>query len=251
MPYPVEASEADGFTPDSLRNIPTPPKFMFRTATNRDERAFRKYLLEEGLVSHGIPEIREAVKAGFKDGWSPESYDKGVVRLQLYWEALDYAEKNSQPLVFDEAEAKQLEALTREIVQHWRPVRVMVAENETFKEMIAKIAISMYCIGWQGIDLTYRREANVVPLDLVDDLESKMLSIEQANANCEGVENGLSFTELSIHALNAMKLTRDEEKNSSSLLPNDSTQEPLANGKDSTTASTSPASEPSTSEPSA
>lgn len=250
MPYPVEATETDGYTPDSLRNIPTPPKFMFRTATNRDERAFRKYLLEEGLVSHSVHSIRDSLLAGFKDGWSPESYDKGETRLKVYWEALDYAEKEGQPVVFDEAEAKQLEALTREIVQHWRPVRVMVAENETFKEMIAKIAISMYCIGWQGIDLPYRREANVVPLDLVDDLESKMLSIEQANANCEGVENGLSFTELSIHALNAMKLTRDEEKNSSSLLPNDSTQEPSGNGKEATTASKSQA-KSSTSEQSA
>lgn len=256
MPYPVEASEISEFTPACLRNIPNPPVFKFRTVTHRDKRMFRQTCITEGLVSHSVADIREAILEGFREGYTPESFATGEPRLRAYWEAVDHANKERQDLVFDKAEQDQLEELTRDIVRSTHRVREMVAENATYQDMIGKIAISIFCSGWSGVGLAYERKANMVPLDLIDDLEDKVLALVRANQGVEGVPTddaliGLPFLELCAEAASAMRVTGDEEKNSSSQSSSDANPAPSEAGKALTTAEKSKASEPSTSEPSA
>lgn len=250
MPYPVEASEVDSFTPSSLRNIPTPPAFKFRTVNHRLKRAFRQTAKVEGLEYHSLNDIRDCILEGFKANYTPESYEQGEPRLKAYWEAVDHALKEREKLQMSEAEIAHANALISAIVESWLPARVMLAQLDTYNEMIGKIAISVFCIGWSDLNVTFKREADVIPLETVDDVEDALAAAEAQNAKADGVLKGLAFIELCNHALSCLGLAKEEEKNSSSLSPNDLTQELSADGKEPTTALSSTELEPSTSEPS-
>jgi hypothetical protein len=213
MTIPAEASEIEDFTPASLANLPSPPVFKLRPATGREWRKYQYIMRAEGLTYHSKDDIRSEMLRALASLYSEEQAGEATARLRSFWALVD---QNGEPAP---AEAAGVDDLVARLTREWPPLARIGADNIRFVEESMSIAVSMFVVGWSGLDLPYRREDGRMPLSLVDELEDKLKSIEQAALvdKVEGVTRpGVAFAELCNAAHSRLHLTEDEVKNSSS-----------------------------------
>lgn len=218
---PVESSEIEAWQPPSLANLPAPPVFKLRAASGREMRKYQYVMQVEGLEYHSMDAIRGEVLVALKALYTPDLFEASAARLRSFWALLDQNAKaaNGGKVEPDPAEEEAVNDLVERLTREWRPLARMGADNMRFVEESLRIAVSMFLVGWSGLDLAYRREDGRVPLGLIDELEEKLQAIErQAKADqVEGVGRpGMAFIELCNAAQKRLRLTEDEEKKSSS-----------------------------------
>jgi len=238
---PLSADEIVSYTPSSLANVATPPVFLLRPVTPRDARAFRRACMVEGLVYHGVDEVREELLRGLKRHWN--EYEEAKARIQQVWDAAD------QDAEVPPEELEAIAALQRSIGRMHKPLALMTADNVDFNDMAPRIALTLFVVGWQNIDVVYRREAGLVPVETVDALEVAVTAIEKKAVadKVEGAASGLAFTQLWAHVLTTMNLTNGERQDFQS--PSSSASTPIASttaGPDSTNGSSGAAPTPKT-----
>lgn len=231
MSLPVETSETTEFTPESWANIPNAPTFKFRTAGFDEQRKLEDQLRRKRIFNHGVADVRAAMIDGIRLNWSPDEAEAAEQLLHGYWEEADAAERDKTALEIEPARLASINSLEAKVARLHEPLAEMSADIVTFREFWPMVAISQLLNGWTGIDLPYRREGGFVPLETMDALSRKVRAYEAAQSGVDGVIPGLGFVQLSIHAIGLMDLTKDEEKNSSSPSPGETTPEPLGDGK--------------------
>lgn len=221
--YPVEGGELVEYTPDSLANIPVPPKFFLRPVTERDRRRLRKLSIQEGLCSHDTDALREETLRGLKELWTEEVYAEQEGRMRAFWEASDqYGEEMEgveEPPAFDHPDLKWMLELSQRVTRAWPPLLKMAADNDEYQSTWPKLIASITIAGWRDLDVRYERVEGVVTLDCMDGLESKLAELEdEALANkVEGtIGQGLAFVQLITRSIQMFTVDKDEEKNSES-----------------------------------
>lgn len=213
---PVEAGELEHFTPDSLKNVAVPPVFLLRSADGREWRKFQFIMRSEGLEYHGKEAFREETLKALKHLWSEADYEPNAARLRNNWAMIDQEMQPPAP------EAEAMAELTTRLAREWRPLAQMAADNMRYVEESMKIAISMFCVGWTGMDVGYGREDGRVPLAKLDEVEERLSAMEK-EALAGKIEDvgapGTAFVQLSNAAYSRLHLTETERKNSSSPPP--------------------------------
>jgi len=237
MAVPLTAGETENFTPPSLANLPTPPVFILKTATQRAWIAFQDGLadfpgLDKPLIFHGQEAMREEMLRGLNTLYVGEAVAAAKARLQETWQILDqvqeYEKPEDAPMPPDEAMA-EMSNLADELTREWAPFRRMAADNLRWSRDAPRIAIGMFVAGWSGLTIPYERQAGVVSLLHVDRLAEELSKLEQdaRGSNITGVgKDGTAFLELGNEAFSKLNLTETERKNSSSPSPSSSPPEP-------------------------
>jgi len=228
--YPHEAGEVEEFTPASLRNLPCPPVFLIRPATPRDKRRIDKLVIKEGLSFHSNDLIRDAMLSGLKAQWSDDIYLVQEGRIKAYWDAIDqyakqYAGAADAP-EFKHPDDADMKTLTSRIFKVWPPLCEMAADNAEFNEVWPTLTAAVLLIGWTGIDVPFRREANQVSIDDLSDLGEALADLEREHAGgtIESIgEPGTAMNELCARCASAIYITKGEEKNSVSPSPSPET----------------------------
>jgi hypothetical protein len=223
MAVPASTREIESFTPPSLKNLPVPPDFLLRPADGRELRAFEYRLMAEGLQTHDTDAFRAEMLKALEALYSPDQFAEAKARLVSFWALCD---QNGKP---EPDEAAAISDLTGRLIKAWRPLSAMAADNKRFQDECGRIAVSMFCIGWTGIETPYSREQGFVPLGKIDAVELDLAGLEKkARENkVEGVgSDGTAFMQLATAAYLRLALTWDEEKNSSSPPPS----RPVLNG---------------------
>lgn len=228
---PLEASEELVFQPKAFANLGDAPCFTLRAATTRDKRYHRRLHLEENIVSHSQDAIRAEILRGLKALWSTNDYEQHEAILTDYWAALD--DYNQQRAEHEKAQASEkkpekfpdfaydmeirvaCEQLTKKVVEAWRPVRSMVADNADFDELTAPAMIAVVVKSWIGLGINAERERGYLTLAGAQALEEALADFEEAH----GIERGSAWTELFVACTNRMYLSEDEQKNSASPSP--------------------------------
>ncbi|HEX5183585.1 MAG TPA: hypothetical protein VFW19_10595 [Allosphingosinicella sp.] len=227
---PAEGSELELFTPPCLANVAEAPVFKLRPATKRAMRDYRYAMQVEGLQYHSKEAIRAEALRALEALYSPEQF--AAVRGVL----LDAWLRTDQNIPLAAAEQAEIDDLTSRLIKAWKPLAVMSADNRQFFDESLRIALSLFLIGWSGLDLAFRFEMNRVPLDLLDEVEEALRAIE-AKAIGDKVAGvgaeGLAFLQLCTAAQGKMGLSKEQEKNSDS----PPSSQPVPNG--STTPSSS------------
>ena len=236
MAVPLTADEMENFTPPSLANLPSPPVFILKTASQRAWIAFQDALadypgLDRPLIFHSQDVMRAEMLRGFDTLYVGEAVAAAKVRLRETWQLLDMAEQADDPEAVEQpspAALAEMAELAAGITKEWSPLRKMAADNLRWSRDAPRIAVGMFVAGWSGIDLPYEREEGVVSLVHIDKLAEVMgvIEAESRAANIVGVgANGAAFRELSNEAFGRLNLTETERKNSSSPSPSPSSPE--------------------------
>lgn len=246
---PLEASEELVFTPKAFANLGSAPSFVLRAATARDKRYHRRLHLEENIVSHTAEAIRAEILRGLKSLWSAETYDQHAEVLTAFWAAQDdydqqrglhAKEQEGLPedkrvkfpeFDYDPEIREACEELTRKVIEAWRPVRSMVADNADFAELTAPAMVAVVLKSWRGLQVKVTRERGYLTL-------SGAMAIEEALGDFEeqhGIVRGSAWTELFVACTRRMYLDEAEAKNSASPSPSD-TPQPVSNPIETTAA---------------
>lgn len=232
--YSAEGGELVEYTPDSLANLSTPPKFFLRPVTERERRRLRKIAIQEGIRSHDVAKLREETLNGLRELWSEEVFAQQEGRLRAFWDAFDQYEMEivgqDNPEPFEHPDKPQMIELSERITRAWPPLLRMAADNNEWDETWPKLIASLTIAGWRDIDLRYERAEGVVSLDCLVDLESALEAIEaQAlDDHVDGVVgHGTAFLQLVTRCIRMFTVSKAEEKNSvspskSSTTPNTS-----------------------------
>jgi hypothetical protein len=207
-----EKSEFELFKPDSLKNLAEPPAFKLRAATGREMRDYRRIMRVEGLIYHAKEELRDEMLRALRALYDPATFETSASRLRSLWALIDQEGK------VDEQEQADLNELVGRVTREWRPLRQMASDNEEFAEQSLTIAVSLFLVGWTGIDLPYRMEEGRTPIALIEKVGEKLREIEEKAAadKVEGVSPGLAYLQLCLAAQRHLGLQGDEEKNSDS-----------------------------------
>lgn len=251
MTYPASTRETEAFTPESLTHMTTPPSFRIKPASEADKRALGKLLITENLRSHPVPMIREETLRGLRAGWSEEDFAANEGRIRAYWDAYDQHVEATRdapdPAPFHHDDAEAMEALSKQVYEAWPPLRAMAADNADYDATWPSVILSVMLTGWKNLDVKFRREAGIIPLDTIARIRKQLEKLERD----EGVPEGIAFMQLCAKAAGLFGLTGDEEKNSASpspsaKTPTTSTTDGPENAGTSSTASASSTETPAT-----
>ncbi|HEY0148659.1 MAG TPA: hypothetical protein VGB70_06605 [Allosphingosinicella sp.] len=189
--------ELEAFTPPTLTELPDPPIFLLRPADGRGRewRTYQHLLRSEGLRFHSAPTIRAEVIRAVEALYDAEQAADVTKRLQAAWALTDKGEE------VEPAEAAAIDDLVERLTREWRPLSAAGADNMRFQDDALRIALSMFLMGWRGIDLPYRRVDGRAPLELLDQLETKLEEIDAA---------GLAFAELTTAAYRRLRLEEEQ-----------------------------------------
>lgn len=220
MAAPASIDEIEDFTPACLANVPVPPVFKLRPAGGREIRKYEFLLGAAGLRGYQPADFRDEIRRALPNLYDPEQAARSREKMEAYWALSDQTGGKVDPK--EEADVNEF---VRRAMSAWPPLARMAAEAKRYGDESARIAASMFIVGWTGLDLEYRREDAVVPLELIDEIEFKLNEIEQEAIRAkvkDVVLPGVAFSQLVVACVTRLFLTKAEEKNSSS--PPSSTQ---------------------------
>lgn len=244
---PVSATELETYSPGSFANLEPKPTFRLRPATPRGKRRYSQALLEEGLRFHSDAAVEAEVIHAMRMLWAgdPDQLAANEARIRAFNETLRQAAKDPTVEV-DPVEAQTILLSVAQLTDAWPMLRRMNADNARFNADAPKIALAQFLAGWSNVDLPFRLENGVVPLEVLDQLEETLDAIE-ARALADRVEGvtGAGFTELTLKALGLLGLDGSAEKNSASPSSQSDTPNGSTEGGSETTASEASAEQPS------
>lgn len=232
--YPVEASEIQRYTPESLANLPSPPVFLIKPATRREKRLHQRLILESGLSRHTDASIREEMIRGLAELWSPDQFAEYEPRIRDYWNALDQWLARVAKLppeerikeVFEHPDQVAVDEVISRIYKIWQPLLVMVADNIEFREQAPMLTLSCMLTGWEHVGTPFVLTGNFVPLDTIEDIADWLGKLEADHQDIEGVQaSGTAFAQLTLETGKALMLSEEERKNFDSPSPTPSSQD--------------------------
>lgn len=213
MAVPASADELERFTPRSLANLPVPPVFLLRPASEEDFRDYQYLLIERGCRSYTVDDFRaEALKA-VEHLYDAESAATAREKMESHWALLDQGGKP------DPVEAEHFRVFEERLVDNWEMLAIMRSRAAKSLEEANRAAACMFIMGWSGLSTPYSREMGAVPPTKIAALQRELIELEERGAadKTEGVAKpGTAFMELCAAAFMRMAVSRDEEKNSSS-----------------------------------
>jgi hypothetical protein len=176
-------------------------------------------LAVEGLVSHDQDSVRAEIMRALAALYSPDLFASNSAKLQNIWAMLD------QEISIPPDEFTGFLELMDAVGRAWEPLRRMLADISRFNDDAPKLAVALYLSGVSNLDVAFRLDGGVVPLEALDEIEAALLTVEtKAVADkVAGVEPGTAFQELAATALSQLRLTKAEEKNSDGPSPSSST----------------------------
>lgn len=228
MAVPVEAAETTVFIPESLKEPmgDFAPKFIFKSPTERDLRRFRQLVQDDGLEQFDDEEFNAEKLRAIQIYWSPETaqkYTETFTTILL---------KIKQGLEVTEDEKVWITQLDEELFQVHRELRVMQRKSTEAAEYIPRHALAVYLIGWENLDVAMKRAGGIIPEETVGQITRALSRL--GKEHCP-VAPSVPMLELLEAAVKAIRLNRDEEKNSpapsqNSSNPDASGQTPLKDG---------------------
>lgn len=222
---PVEASEVLAFTPPSLANIENPPVFRLRAVSGRDKRFQTRLYRELGLQTHGDEAFRREILTGLKALWTEEDFDKHSPIIKAYWEAQDdfALQAKDEPDLKWEYDADLetgIKTLIEKVIRSHEPLRLMLADNAEFGDMMFIVVVAVALIGWSNFDVKLVKDRGYITTDCVEAL------MERLGRMCEdaGESRDAAWLELAVAATQRQNLGAEEEKNSASPAPSVTSQ---------------------------
>jgi hypothetical protein len=218
MTVPVESSEIQDFTPESLKNLgDAAPKFRFRAVTERHVRRYRALCVDDGLTYNTDSTLFAEQIEAVETLWSSETAQPMISKMRLI------AENAKQDIPNSDDDAKWSKALAEQLMENWPRLRVMKRQNIEFMEYSPRYALSAFLQGWKGIDVPFRLDAGFVPVDDIPKIGRALQKIEES-AIADKIEGvgflhkgetlaGMAYFELGSYALGLTNLDEDEEKN--------------------------------------
>lgn len=216
---PLTEDQIEDFTPNSLVNVAPKPVFRFRAATEKDTQRYSYALDVEGLERFTEEQVRGEVLRVLRKEWTEDTFNRESQRLETAWALMD------QKLPLDPDEQAAILKLTVDCMEVSPTLRMMNAKNKRFNNEAPALALGLFLAGWKNLETPFRLEAGQVPYGTLSALRKEIFALEERAAadKVEGVNPGLAFMELSLHAFSLMSLTKDEEKNSSAPSPSSET----------------------------
>lgn len=225
MTIPVERSETEEFTPQSLKDKmgDDAPVFRLKSPTEREQRAFRRRTRQMGLTAYPDEAFFDEKLLAIDLYWPPEVASEYRMKL------VELAEKERQSIDLSPPEQAWLRKLNRELFDAHDELRAMEADQKEFHEYVPLVAIATYVSGWSGFDASFVLDAGFLSWKSVAAIRKELDRL--GSEHCPDTPS-LPFLELYGRALQLNSLTGDEEKNSPS------PSQPTASQDASTTATT-------------
>lgn len=197
---PLDATEVEPFTPDSLKEADNAPVFKLNAAIRRDRRRLRRLAILEGGITHTEEELREELLRACEKMWDADTAAKEVPRLKEYFEAVDQhriahkewskeaeaIEKANADLpkpkqktvpdapAFHHPDSEEVEALEASVRREWRPLREMIADNDAGTQVYPLCVCAVVLGGWSGLKTPFRRTADGVPMETMEELADEL-----------------------------------------------------------------------------
>lgn len=225
---PLEAGATLAFTPECLKHLDDAPVFYLRAATWR-EKSFRTELSREyHLTRYTEKEVRAEILNGVRALNGEEKYDELSTRLTEYWQALDdfalqRQEDSSLKWEVDPEVEQAIVDLIESVNSNWRPVGKMNRANGKFDDYFALFTIATTVLRWTGFDVKRELEEGYLSLDCANAISERLFAVG-TKADPENAR--LPFIELYLACLGRYRLDREEEKNSVSPSPSETSPEP-------------------------
>lgn len=219
---PISSDQIEKWTPESLRNAPTPPVFLFQPVTHRHKKAFETALVEEGITFNQTDAVRDAIFKALESLWTPELYERESARLRQAFDNMDAG------IIISDEDQEHVNDLIQRVQAVSPTVGRMVAQNMRFHSETPKVAVSLVLVGWIGLDTKYQRAGMTIPMETMDALAAEILLLEHRLMG-DGIkfdgqsEPGTAFMELSLKAFQSLDLTGAERKNSVAPSPSGAT----------------------------
>lgn len=223
MTIPVESSEVEAYTPESLINLPNPPSFRLRAPDERTERRFRRMMTEEGVTAHTVSEFIAEQDAAISILFDEESARPLLEKFRSVRALLDQGSELS------DEDAKWFSELESRLWDNHKPLRVIRADNEDFEIVLRSFTVATIVKGWKDFDLPFALDAGFIPVLTVPKIAKQLSQIETqaANDKIDGIgAPGTAFLELISRCLVQSRLTETEEKNLPSPSPTSANPEP-------------------------
>lgn len=228
---PLEASELLPFTPASLKNIENAPSFTLRATTPRDRRFHQRRFVEEGVSRHDGAAIRAEILVAIKHLSGDDGYAKIAPALKDVWEARDQFElqRADEPdLVFeyDQEILDGADLAVNKVMKQWPPLRMMVADNIDFNDMVPLVVASVVVNSWTGLKVPREIDRGYLTTECITAVKDALDKFEADNQELYDLEPGTAWAELFGACAMRMALDKEEAGNSASLSPSGTSPEP-------------------------
>ncbi len=218
MAIPVESSEVQEFTPDSLKETmgDDAPVFRLKAASERCIRRFRQLVADDGLETFSAEEFNAEKLRAIDLYWSDDVAQSYKDKLKAI------IEKQKQDIDLSDEEVAWADQLDEELYGNHRPLNVMRRKAGEFQQYSPRHTISTYVTGWKGLDTAFRLDAGVIHPEAVSALENELEKLGKKHT--PGTPH-LPFLELFAECGKRINMDEDEEKNSPAPSQNSSSPE--------------------------
>lgn len=216
MTIPVEASEIETFTPESLLPMgDAAPVFRIKAPSERCLRRVRTLCGDDGLETFSEGAFLAEKFRALKLHW-PERGEEYATTLRGLLAKLD------QGIELDPAEALWIDDLDDKLFEAHAPLRVMRRKVRDYQEYVPRHVLRVYLAGWSGLRTEPAFEAGILTEDCIVRMIREM---ERLGAKHSPDLPAKPFLDLYAAALSRINLDEDEEKNSPAPSPDSSSRD--------------------------
>ena len=242
MGIPVESSEIQAFTPESLKETmgDSAPVFHIKAPSERAVRRFRQLIGDDGLEIFSQGQFDAEKLRAIDMYWSED------IARQYKDQFKTLLEKQKQNIDLTEEELAWLSRLEDQIYDLHSDIKIMARKTGEFKLYSPRHAFAAYITGWDNLDVPFRLKAGVVDADTITAMTKALERL--GKKHCPDAP-GLPFVELYADVGKRLNMDEDEEKNSPAPSPDISSPDASTASvpKDGASTAESAAAKPSTS----
>lgn len=207
MTIPVESSEVEDFTPQSLKDAmgDDAPVFRLKAPSERCVRRFRQLIGDDGLEFYTDADFAAEKLRAIDLYWDEQTAASYKGQFQTIQEKL------KQVIDLTAEELEWSNQLDEQLFEVHRPLNVMARKTGEFQRMSPRYALAVYLAGWTGLKVPFRMEGGVIP-----DATIAALEREVGRLGKEHCPESASrpYLELYLATGSRLNLNADEEKNS-------------------------------------
>lgn len=206
---PVERSEIEWFTPDSLKDAlgDDAPAFRLKAPSERCVRRFRQLCEDEGLEHFSDAEFTAEKLRAISEYWSADDAASITGRLQTI------LAMQAQNIEITAEDLAWVDHLDDQLFNVHKPLRVMRRKSGEFNEYAPRFALAVYVAGWKNIDVPFKLDGGVIEEATVTRLIKRLRDMGKQHSPDAA---GTPFLELYVAASKRLRLDEEEEKNSQS-----------------------------------
>lgn len=206
---PVERSETEWFTPDSLKEAmgDDAPGFRLKSPSERCVRRFRQLSDDEGLEHFSDAEFTAEKLRAIPLYWSEDDARSIIDRLN------SILAMQKQAIEISPEDLAWADHLDDQLFDAHRPLRVMRRKSNEFNEYAPRLALAVYVSGWKNFDVQFKLDGGVIEEATVSRMIKRLRDLGKQHVPDAP---GTPFLELYVAASKRLRLDEDEEKNSQS-----------------------------------